>query len=844
MEKHYDFELIEKQMQTLWREMRAYAFKSDHTKPLYSIDTPPPTVNGSLHIGHIFSYTQAEMIARYRRMQGYNVFYPFGFDDNGLPTERLVEKELGIRAGQMPRSAFIEACLETTKKYETEFKALWSSLGFSCDWSLQYETISPDSQRISQRSFIELYEKGKAYVKESPVLWCTECQTSIAQAELDTLEKETIFYTLKFDLVDDLQVPVERFEPEHTSQTNAQQPKPQTLLVATTRPELLNGCVALFVHPEDDRYKGLIGKSANVPLYNYQIPILGEATVDREKGTGIVMVATFGDATDVTWVQSHGLPYRSVITADGTIEADDPILGSLKVGKARAVIVEQLRLSGLIEGEQTINHIVGTHERCGKPTEIIPSRQWYIDILTDQARFIEAADAINWYPEHMKNRYLNWVQNLKWDWCISRQRFFGVPIPVWYCAACGKAKIAEALQLPVNPLETAPIGACSCGHTVFIPESAVLDTWATSSITPQINGKWGEADDWTSELMPMSMRTQAHEIIRTWAFYSIVKSLYHTGEIPWKDLMICGFVLAKKGEKISKSKSNAVQSPTELIKTHSADVMRYWAANAKLGTDTFFDAEELSIAKRFINKLWHASKFCFSQLENYVTNDTSSDMANRSASSQKTSHPEIYLPIDLWILERLQDTFNLATAALDVYEIGTARHYIDTFFFSDFCDDYLELVKERLYQPEKHGYDAQKSGQAALYQCLLGLLKLYAPYVPHITEYLYQSYFASRESTDSNDHAASQSKFTASIHLTTWPKSRSLDETLMAFGKEIKAIIGEARRYKSENKLSMKAEMPTLTLQCSQATQPLYAQSLGDLKACTHAIEFIMSEND
>ena len=835
MEKHYDFELIEKQMQTLWREMRAYAFKPDPTKPLYSIDTPPPTVNGSLHIGHIFSYTQAEMIARYRRMQGYNVFYPFGFDDNGLPIERLVEKELGIRAGQMPRSAFIEACLETTKKYETEFKALWSSLGFSCDWSLQYETISPESQRISQRSFIELYEKGKAYVKESPVLWCTECQTSIAQAELDTLEKETIFYTLKFELVD------ERLSKE-----------PHTLLVATTRPELLNGCVALFVHPEDDRYKALIGKTAMVPLYNYEIPILGEATVERDKGTGIVMVATFGDATDVTWALAHNLPYRSVITADGTIEADDPILGSLKVGKARTVIVEQLRLSGLIESEQNISHIVGTHERCGKPTEIIPSRQWYIDILTDQARFIEAADAINWYPEHMKNRYLNWVQNLKWDWCISRQRFFGVPIPVWYCMACGEAKVADASQLPVNPLETAPLGACSCGHTEFIPESAVLDTWATSSITPQINGKWGEADDWTSELMPMSMRTQAHEIIRTWAFYSIVKSLYHTGEIPWKDLMICGFVLAKKGEKISKSKSNAAESPTELIETHSADVMRYWAANAKLGTDTFFDADELSIAKRFINKLWHASKFSFSQLENYTPMTASKDMnmASRSASSQrpeKTTHPEIYLPIDRWILERLQETFNLATAALDVYEIGTARHHIDAFFFGDFCDDYLELVKERLYQPDKHGLEAQKSGQAALYQCLLGLLKLYAPYVPHITEYLYQSYFASREQLHeqillnepilSHDAIATHDQ-TASIHLTTWPKARSLDETLMTFGKEIKAIIGEARRYKSENKLSMKAEMPTLKLSCSQATQPLYALSLGDLKGCTHAIKF------
>ena len=789
MQKHYDFKTIEREMAQFWSDNQTYMFKADPSRPIYSIDTPPPTVNGSLHIGHIFSYTQAEMIARFRRMQGYNVFYPFGFDDNGLPTERLVEKELGIRAGDMSRSAFVEACLGTTVQYEEAFKTLWSSLGFSCDWSLRYETISASSQRISQRSFIELYEKGKAYVKDSPVLWCTECKTSIAQAELESLQKETVFYTLKFRLCD--------------------ASKMTDIEVATTRPELLYGCVSLFVHPEDERYKSLTGKHVRVPLYDYEIPILAEPTVSMEKGTGIVMCATYGDATDVTWTNTHNLPYRRVIETDGLISHDVPIIGGLTVNKARARIITTLENAGLIIKSEPIEHLIGIHERCGTPTEIMPSQQWYIDILTEKERFLNAADEINWYPSHMKNRYLNWVENLKWDWCVSRQRYFGVPIPVWYCAQCGEPILADKASLPVNPLESNPNAPCHCGSTAFLPESGVLDTWATSSLTPLINAKWGEIDAFDEAFMPMSMRTQAHEIIRTWAFYTIVKSLYHTGRLPWKDIMICGFVLAKKGEKISKSKDNSAESPQALIETHSADAIRYWAANAKLGTDTFFDADELAISKRLINKLWNASKFCFMQLKTY-----------HPASDRATE----LLPIDRWILERMQETVNVATDALNTYEIGTARHAIDAFFFSDFCDNYLELAKERLYQPEKHGYSCQRSGQTALYEVLFGVLKLYAPYIPHITEYLYLHYFKAFESE-------------SSIHLAQWHKKKAPDEALLAFGDEIKSLLIEARRYKSENNLSMKSEMPFLKLQSSAATEPFYKESMGDIIACTGALE-------
>ena len=812
MDKHYDFKTIEKQMQNLWTENKTYHFTKDASKPLYSIDTPPPTVNGSLHIGHIFSYAQAEMIARFKRMQGFNIFYPFGFDDNGLPTERLVEKELGIRAGQMPRSEFGEACIRTTQKYEADFRALWTSLGFSCDWTKQYETISPSSQRISQRSFIELYAKGKAYVKDSPVLWCTECKTSIAQAELETLEKETIFYTLQFRLTGTTEIKDGAVD---TVSLDASDNSDATILhIATTRPELLYGCVSLFVHPDDARFKHLIGKSARVPLYDFDIPILADKEVSMDKGTGIVMCATFGDATDVTWTQTHKLEYKRIIEPDGTIHTDVPYIGGLYVTKARTAIVELLKARHLIEKEEAISHFVGIHERCGKTTEIMPSRQWYIDILTDKERFLKAADEINWYPEHMKNRYINWVENLKWDWCVSRQRYFGVPIPVWYCSSCGTPMIAAASQLPVNPLESKPLTSCACGCHEFEPETGVLDTWATSSVTPQINALWGEDGDWSNELLPMSMRTQAHEIIRTWAFYTIVKSLYHTGQLPWKDLMICGFILAKKGEKISKSKNNATQSPPELITTHSADAIRYWAAGAKLGTDTFFDADELTISKRLINKLWNASKFCYERLDGFEY-------------SVDELQSGVILPADRWILERLQETFNQATEALNQYEIGTARHHIDAFFWNDFCDNYLELAKERLYQPEKHGLEAQKSGQYAIYHCLLGILKLYAPYMPHITEYLYQELFVK--------HSA----LPHSIHINLWPKTRIIDKIYINFGEEIKAALTEARRFKSENNLSMKSEMPYLEIKCSSDTKVLFMDTLLDIKACTNAAEIV-----
>jgi valyl-tRNA synthetase len=781
MQKKYDFRLVEKEMQNFWKENSIYSFDPESHSEIYSIDTPPPTVSGSLHIGHIFSYTQAEMIARFKRMQGYNVFYPFGFDDNGLPTERLVEKEEGIIAKDFQRNEFIKKCIATTAKYEKEFKDLWQSLGFSVDWSLQYETINPMVQRISQKSFIKLLQDGKAYMMESPVLWCTECQTSIAQADLESIEKEATFNYVKF-------------------KTSG-----EDLVVATTRPELLYGCVCLFVNPEDDRFGQYIGKSATVPLYNYEIPILADSKVDISKGTGVVMCATFGDSTDAEWYKSYKLPYRKVILPDGTIDKSVPLIGGLEVKRARKEIIRLLEENGLLAETKSITHTVSVHERCGKEIEIISSKQWYIDILTNKELFLKAADEINWYPKSMKSRYISWVENLKWDWCISRQRYFGVPFPIWYCKSCGKVIIAREDMLPVNPLETKPDGPCSCGCDEFLPESSVLDTWATSSITPQINAKWGEEKDISDRLLPMSLRTQAHEIIRTWAFYTIVKSLYHTGQIPWKDIMVCGFVLAKKGEKISKSKGNSELSPKELIENHSADVIRYWAANSKLGTDTFFSVDDLRIAKRFITKLWNASRFALSHLQDI---DINADIG--------------LMPVDRWIIERCKQTIVEARSLLEQYEIGSARHKIDEFFWKDLCDYYLEIVKERLYQPEKRGVRERQSAQHALYYCMLNVLKLYAIYVPHITEYIYQSFFRQYEKS-------------ISLHRLCWETEEIADHEILVFGEKLKGIVSETRKYKTENALPMNAEMEKIVIATDEKLMELFQQTIDDIKACCHA---------
>lgn len=522
--KKYKAKESEQKWQDFWQESGIYKFDPNSKLLVYSIDTPPPTVNGKIHIGHIFSYSQAEVIARYKRMKGYHVFYPFGFDDNGLPTERLVEKTHGIKAHETTREHFTKLCLDETKELEKQFKKLFMSAGFSCDWDQEYSTISPKAQKVSQMSFIDLYKKKKVYFSEAPALWCTECQTAIAQAELETKEVPSIFNYLKF-FVEESDDYVE---------------------IATTRPELLAACQCIFINPKDDKHKHLIGKMIKVPLFGFKVPVLEDEKVELGKGTGVVMCCTFGDLTDLEWFKKYKLTFKEAIFQDGTMSDICGKYAGLSVNGARDAIIADLTKQGHMIKQEKIAHNVAVHERCGTPMEITIKKQWFIDILSNKQEYLDAGDEIKWYPSHMKARYRNWVENLEWDWCISRQRFFGVPFPVWYCKFCGETIIADEDDLPVNPLTNSPNKKCSCGCNEFIPEKDIMDTWATSSVTPLINFNWHDKKKFNNDMLPMSVRPNAHDIIRTWDFYTIVKSLYHTGKIPWNDVMISGHVMASR----------------------------------------------------------------------------------------------------------------------------------------------------------------------------------------------------------------------------------------------------------------------------------------------------------
>lgn len=769
------------EIQKLWENRKAFKFNGYDNRKIYSVDTPPPTISGKLHVGHIFSFTQAEMIVRYHRLKGENVYYPFGFDDNGLPTERLVEREEGIIAKDLPRSEFIEKCNHTKDRYIEEFKTLFTRLGISADWDLGYDTINELSRKVSQRSFIDLLNKGKAYRKEMPVLWCPCCQTSIAQAELENKDIDSYFNYIKFSV------------------------DGNPLEIATTRPEFLGGCVAIFVNPNDERYKHLIGKMATVPLYGNEVPIISDKKVAIDKGTGAVMCCTFGDQIDMEWQKEYNLPIREVIKSDGTINTGIALISGMTVPDARTRIIETLNHQNLLTRSEKIKHSVNTHERCGNEVEIINSPQWYIDILGIKDELVKAADDINWYPESMKSRYLDWVNNLKWNWCISRQRYFGVPFPVWYCKNCGEVLIPNDNQLPINPLEDKPVKACKCGCKEFIPETAVMDTWATSSVSPFINMKYGETDE-QKFLFPMSMRSHAHEIIRTWTFYSIVKSLYHTGQVPWRDLMISGFVLAKKGEKISKSKSNARFSPNELLDNYGADMIRYWTASNKLGTDTWFSVKDVESSRRFLNKIWNSARFVDLHIKDVDLNE----------------ELEIQ-PIDRWIISKCHKTFERYSEQMEKYEIGLARQEIDNFFWKDLCDNYLEIVKERLYNPDNKYGNKRKSAQRTLYLVFLEVLKMYSPFVPHIAEYIYQNLYRNFE----KDQILCTSVF----------RNLPCDDKYIDFGETIKMVISCVRRYKSERGLSMRDSLESIKIFTLPNNIELLNHSLLDIQACTGASE-------
>ena len=776
LDKKYNAQEKEQKWKEYWQQENVYKFVPDQ-REVYSIDTPPPTVNGKIHIGHIFSYSQAEMVARYKRLRGYNVFYPFGFDDNGLPSERLVEKEQGKKAHEIGREAFSKLCYQTTDAYEKEFKELFQSLGVSADWSNAYKTVSPSTIKISQASFLELAKKGYCYHKESPALWCNECLTSIAQAELETKTLKTTFNYVTF--------------------TTEEDNEPFT--IATTRPELLPAIVSVFVNPKDKKHKHLIGKHARIPVINEVVPIMADEKVDAEKGTGVVMCCTFGDQTDIEWWKKYNLPLRFIFTKDGHIKEDVPNYGGLKIKEARKKVVEDLQAGDDIEKIEELEHEVQTHERCGKEVEYTVMKQWFIDIMNHKEDFLKMGESIQWYPSHMHNRYVEWVKNVAWDWCISRQRYFGVPFPVWYCEECGEPIFANEADLPVNPLVDKPsIKVCpKCGCTHFVPETDVMDTWATSSVTPLINMKYGEEHNYENILKPMSLRTNASEIIRTWDFYTIVKSFYHFGQRPWNNVMISGFVMADKGEKISKSKGNSKMDPVELIKTYSADAVRYWAASGRLGTDITFSEETLLRGKKLINKLWNVSKFIEMHLADYEDKPFTN-----------------FEFVDKWVLGSFGQMEQQFMKYLDEYEIGLALNLLEKFFWN-FCDNYIEIVKHRLYRPEEFGAEARYSGQKTVYTLLYKFLQMFSIYFPFITEEIFQGVY--------HNHV--------SIHTTQIiPLTYAFNNETM-LGDQMVEIISQARGVKTNHNVSLKTPIRLLSLGVRAELEQAILSAQKDFKA-------------
>jgi len=669
--KTYDIQKRENYWRKYWKKNKIYKFQEDSKKVVFSVDTPPPYVSAEhLHIGHIMSYAQAEFIVRFKRMQGFNVFYPMGFDDNGLPTERFVEKKYKINKSEISRKDFIKLCLKETKTGAQNYKKLWNLLGISIDWTQTYSTIDPHCRKISQWSFLDLYNRNLIYQAEQPIMWCPLCQTALAQADLEDKQEKTYLNYIKFS----------------------------DLTIATTRPEFLEACVALFYNPKDQRYQSL--KTAKVPIFDHKIPVLADEAVDPKFGTGSIMVCTWGDAEDIRKWQEHKLETRPIFTEKTKPE---------EILKKRQEILEKLKQRNLLIKQEQIVHVLNVHERCETPIEFILTKQWFIRLLEHKKDFIARGQNLRWFPEFMKRRYLDWVKNLKWDWCISRQRYYGVPFPVWYDKS-GKVILAKKSELPIDPTEKKKKG--------LIPETDVMDTWATSSMTPEIIGSF-----------PKILRPQAFEIIRTWLFYTIVKAHYHHNSLPFKDVMISGHGLDEQGRKISKRLGN-YQDPQKIIQEYGADALRYWATGAKLGQNMRYSEKEVQKGKRTVIKIFNASRFVILNLEDFKP--------SKNFKPKKTEDREI--------LKKLQETIKQATSYFEKYEYFKARNIIDKFFWSEFCSKYIELSKNRQDQENKN----------CLYICLINILKLYAPILPFITEEIWHQFFDS------------------SIHLSKWPSAKNL----------------------------------------------------------------------
>jgi len=822
---------LEAKWAPVWEQNGVHSFDESAAKSnIFSIDTPPPTASGSLHVGHVFSYTHTDVVARYQRMCGKDVFYPMGWDDNGLPTERRVQNYYGVRcdptlayqinfsppqvggenksskaADQLPisRRNFIELCEALTEEDEKTFENLWRDLGLSVDWAQSYRTISKESQRVSQQAFLNNLSRGEAYMAMAPTLWDVTFRTAVAQAELEDREMPGAYHRVGFE------------GPEGT------------IYIETTRPELIPACVALVANPDDERYAHLFGKTAKTPLFGVEVPILAHRLAQKDKGSGIAMICTFGDVTDVIWWRELSLPTRAILGWDGRIlsEAPEEISNSKNPGlfdeiagktvfSAKDILVKALIESGEMIGEpKPITHPVKFFEKGDKPLEIVSTRQWYIkNGGKDQAlsqKLLDHGKEIGFHPKFMRVRLEDWINGLNGDWLVSRQRFFGVPIPIWYPLDQDgnpdyQNPIAPSSEsLPVDPSSETPVGFNEAQRgqaNGFIGELDILDTWATSSLTPQLAGGWLTKPELFEKVFPFDVRPQGQDIIRTWLFSTLLRSELEHGESPWKNAAISGWILDPDRKKMSKSKGNVVV-PNEILETHGSDAVRYWATSARLGTDAAFDEGQMKIGRRLATKLLNAARFALSfELPGDVT--------------------EITEPIDKAMLSGLQEVIVGATKAFENFDHTKALELTESFFWS-FTDDYMELVKERVWANGEFSDQETGSGVIALREALSVLVRLFAPVVPFAAEEVWSWWQE------------------GSVHLAPWPSTELIgfsDDSLL---KPAAASLILIRKAKSDAKLSMKAEIKTAKLSGPKNQLDKLAK---DLKAAGKIRELLLME--
>jgi valyl-tRNA synthetase len=766
MPKEYNFKEIEAKWQAKWEEMGIYHYDwNDKERTPFSIDTPPPYPSGELHMGNVLNWTYFDMVARFKRMQGYNVLFPQGWDCHGLGIEIQVEKAKNIRKRDVPPDQFRAWCIELVEKYIAMMKEGILKMGASIDWTTEYKTMNSDYWRRTQLSFVLLHKKGYMYRGTHPVNWCPRDETAIADAEVDHIKKEGVLHYIRFNL-------------EGSS---------EYLLIATSRPEFIPACVAVEVNPKDDRYNKYIGRKISVPLMNREVTIIAEESVDPCFGTGVVQICTYGDKEDVKTVIKHKLPVIRLLKENGQISEAGCKYAGLYVNQARAAIVADLTAAGLLEKSEKIQQEVGVCDRCKAQVEILEVKQWFMKTMLLSEAVEKNANEITWYPDYMKNRLIDWTRALDWDWVVSRQRLFATPIPVWYCKGCGEVIVADESWVPIDPrMEKPRIDKCpKCGEVEFVGETDVLDTWMDSSITCAVHAGWPDRADW-KHLFPASMHPSGTDIIRTWAYYLMVRHLALFDKRPFDSVLINGMVLGADGRKMSKSLKNYAAAP-EVLNKSGADATRQWAAGGgATGSDIPFRAQDVEYGRRFLVKLWNASGFASNLLSDYKLIET--------------ENVKLEL-LDKWIISKTENLTKKVTEEFEKCQFNIAIEETRNFFWHVLCDSYLEAVKDRLYNPDLHNSPRRLAAQHTLYEVLYRMLQILAPVVPHVTEEIYQIMFK-------------ENKCFESLQISPWPKFNQalIDEEAEKAGDVLISAITQGRQSKAENKLPLNLPLTGLTI--------------------------------